>query len=100
MLLHLEVYVAAVLVPFVAYLLAQTGYYTFSGASVKLSLTLSSLASASVLVLTFVTPIVIFPSNVELNTMGMGIGFGILGLFVGQMIERYVSVSKVGEEVL
>jgi hypothetical protein len=29
--------------------------------------------------------------------MGMGIGFGVLGLLVGQVIEKYLPASKAGE---
>jgi SSS family solute:Na+ symporter len=92
-------YVAAVFVPFVAYLLAQTGRYTFSGASVRLSLIMGSIAASFVLILTLINPIVVFFSNVELNIMVIGIGFGVLGLLVGQVIEKYGPASKVGEEI-
>jgi SSS family solute:Na+ symporter len=91
------VYVSAVLVPFIAYLLAQTEAYTFSGTSVKLSLIMSIMSAFSVLVLTLINPNVAVYGSVELSIMGMGIGFGILGLLVGQVIEKYFPASKVGE---
>jgi hypothetical protein len=31
--------------------------------------------------------------------MVIGIGFGVLGLLVGQVIEKYGPASKVGEEI-
>jgi SSS family solute:Na+ symporter len=91
-------YVSAVFVPFVVYLLAQTGRYTFSGASVKLSLIMSSISASSMLILNLINPNAAFFGSVELNIMGIGIGFGVLGLLVGQAIEKYKPASKVGEE--
>jgi SSS family solute:Na+ symporter len=90
-------YVSAVFVPFVVYLLAQTGRYTFSGASVKLSLIMGSISASSMLILNLINPNGTFFGSVELNIMGIGIGFGVLGLLVGQAIEKYKPASKVGE---
>ncbi len=92
-------YVSAVFVPFVVYLLAQTGRYTFSGASVKLSLIMGSISASSMLILNLINPNGTFFGSVELNIMGIGIGFGVLGLLVGQAIEKYRPASKVGEEI-
>jgi SSS family solute:Na+ symporter len=91
-------YVSAVLVPFVAYLLAQLGRYTFSTASVRLSLIMSSLSASSVLILTLINPSLAVFGNVELNIMTIGFLLGALGLLVGQVIEKYVPTSKVKEE--
>ncbi|HEY9638737.1 MAG TPA: hypothetical protein V6D14_35465 [Coleofasciculaceae cyanobacterium] len=91
-------YVAAVMVPFVAYLLSETGHYRFTKGSVRLSLIMSSISASSVLFLTLINPNIIVFSSVELNIMIIGILFGVLGLLVGQLIERYVPVSKVNEE--
>jgi len=93
------VYVASVLVPFVAYLLAHTGAYAFSGASVRLSLIMSSMSASSVLILTLINPDAAIFGSIELNIMAMGIGFGVLGLLSGQVIEKYFPVSKVGEKI-
>lgn len=93
------VYVAAVLVPFVAYLLAQKGGYTFSSISVKMSLFASSVSAFSVLILTLVNPKAAVFGNVELNIMAVGIGVGSLGLFFGQVIDKSFSNAKVGEEI-
>ena len=92
-------YVSAVFVPFVVYLLAQTGRYTFSGASVKLSLIMGSISASSMLILNLINPNGTFFGSVELNIMGIGIGFGVLGLLVGQAIEKYRPASKIGEEI-
>ncbi len=92
-------YVAAVFVPFIAYLLAHTERYTFSGASVRLSLIMGSISATSLLVFTLINPNVAVFGNVELNIMGIGIGFGALGLSVGQLIEKYLPPSKVREKI-
>lgn len=93
------VYLSAVLVPFIAYLLAQTEYYMFSSTSVRLSSIMGSLSAASVLVLTFINSNIAVFGSVELSIMAMGIGFGLLGLLVGQGIEKYFPTAKVGEEI-
>ncbi|MBD2771362.1 hypothetical protein [Iningainema tapete] len=84
-------YVGSVFVPFVAYLIAQTGRYTFSKMGVRLSLIMSSISAMSVLILTFINPNFTVFGSTELNIMGMGILFGILSLFLGSMIEKYSS---------
>ncbi|HEY9728192.1 MAG TPA: hypothetical protein V6D50_17210, partial [Chroococcales cyanobacterium] len=93
------VYLSAVLVPFIAYLLAQTERYMFSSTSVRLSLIMGSLSAACVLVLTFINSNIAVLGSVELSIMAMGIGFGVLGLFVGQGIEKYFPTAKIGEEI-
>ncbi len=93
------VYLSAVLVPFVAYLLAHTGRYTFSQVSVRLSLIVGSLSASCVLILTFINAKITVFGSVELCILGMGIGFGVLGLLVGQVIEKFFPASKIGEEV-
>jgi SSS family solute:Na+ symporter len=92
-------YVAAVFVPFVAYLLVQIGGYKFIDSSVRLSLFISSISATAVLILTLINPNVALFGSVELSIMAMGIGFGILGLLVGQGIEKYSSASRVREDV-
>jgi SSS family solute:Na+ symporter len=93
------VYLSAVLVPFIAYLLAQTESYMFSEVSVRLSLIVGSLSAFCVLILTFINPKITVFGSVELSIMTMGIGFGVLGLLVGQVIEKYFPASNVREEV-
>ncbi|NET61913.1 MAG: hypothetical protein F6K47_39090, partial [Symploca sp. SIO2E6] len=88
------VYVAAVLVPFVAYLLARTGYYIFCDFSVKLSLIIGSMSALTTLILTlFLTNVAVFDS-VELTILMMGIGFGVLGLLVGQLSFNYSKLPQ------
>lgn len=93
------VYVAAVLVSFVAYLLAETERYIFSKTSVRLSLIMGSMSASSVLILNFVNSKAAFFGSVELSIMLMGILFALLGLLIGQVIEKYVPASKVKEEI-
>lgn len=90
-------YVAAVFVPFVAYLLEQTKRYSFANFSVRLSLIISSISAISVLSLTLFNPKVIVFGSAELNIMVIGISFGIFGLLLGQIIEKYLPISEVGE---
>lgn len=92
------VYLAAVFFPFIAYLLAHAGRYTFSESSVRLSLIMGSVSAFSVLMLMLINPDVAVFGSVESNIMAIGIGFGLLGLLVGQSIEKYFPTSKVGEE--
>jgi SSS family solute:Na+ symporter len=92
-------YVAGVFVPFIAYLLSQVGYYTFTRVSVRLSLIMGSISASSVLILTLINSNIVVFGNVELNIMGTGIAFGILGLLVGQVVEKYSPTSKVGKEI-
>ena len=92
-------YVGSVFVPFVAYLVASLGGYKFSKASVKLSLLMGSISSLSVLILTFINPNFAVFGSVELNIVGMGILFGVLSLFVGQVIEKYFPVAQEREEI-
>jgi SSS family solute:Na+ symporter len=60
---------------------------------------MSSLSASSVLILTLVNPSLVVFGNVELNIMTIGILLGVLGLLVGQVIEKYFPVSKVKEEI-
>lgn len=90
-------YVAAVFVPFVAYLLDQTKRYSFANFSVRLSLIMSSISAISVLFLTLLNPKLIFFGSAELNIMAIGIGFGIIGLLLGQILEKYLLTSELGE---
>lgn len=90
-------YVAAVFVPFIAYILAQTGRYTLSNSSVRLSLIMSSISAISVLFLTLFNPKLIIFTSAELTIMGIGISLGIFGLLCGQIIDKYLPVSKVEE---
>ncbi|BAZ22995.1 hypothetical protein NIES4073_38830 [Kalymmatonema gypsitolerans NIES-4073] len=91
-------YVGAVFVPFVTYLLAQTGRYNFSKGSVKLSLIVSSFLVICLLILTLTNSDLALFGSIELNIMGTGILSGILFLFIGEVLEKYFPTSKVGEK--
>lgn len=91
-------YVAAVFVPFIVYLLAQLKVYNFSVSSVYLSLVMGSISASSLLILTLIKPNALDFDTLELSIMGIGIGFGSLGLFIGQAINKYWSVSKIREK--
>jgi len=93
------VYVGAVFIPFVAYLIAQKGYYTFSKMSVRLSLIVSSISAMSALILTLINPKISVFGSAELNILGLGILPGLLSLLVGQVIENYLLASNVEEEI-
>ncbi|MBD2578257.1 hypothetical protein [Oscillatoria sp. FACHB-1406] len=80
------VYVATIMIPFVAYLLASFERYIFSSFSVYFSLGTGGAAAISMLVLTLIDSKVAVLNSPELTIMGMGFGFGVLGLLVGQAI--------------
>ncbi|MBD2043641.1 hypothetical protein [Microcoleus sp. FACHB-672] len=92
-------YVSAVFVPFIVYLLSEIGGYKFAKASVRLSLLMGSLSSISVLILMLINPKTAVFGNIQLNIMGMGILFGILGLLLGQVIERYIPTTTIKDKV-
>lgn len=92
-------YVGAVIVPFVAYLLSQTGGYTFSKTSVKTSLIVSSITAIILLVLNLFIPSINIFGNVELNIMGTGILCGIASLFICQTLDKYLIPKKLNENI-
>jgi SSS family solute:Na+ symporter len=60
---------------------------------------MGSISAFSVLILTLINPNVAVFGSVELNITVIGILFGVLGLLVGQVIEKYFPASEVGEEI-
>ncbi len=93
------VYLSAVLIPFIAYLLDYGGRYTFSITSVRLSLMMGSLSASCWLIVTFINSNLALFGSVELSIMAMGIGFGIFGLLIGQLIDRYFLLAQVEKEI-
>lgn len=93
------VYLSAVLIPFIAYLLDYSGRYRFSSTSVKLSLIMGSLSAFCWLILTFINSNFSLFGSAELSIMTMGIGFGILGLLAGQVIEKYALSINIEKEI-
>ncbi len=92
-------YVGSVLIPFIAYLLSQTGHYIFSKGSVRLSLLASSISSFLMLTLTFIYPSAAIFGSVELSIMGIGILLGVLSLFLGELIEKYFPTGNIEEKL-
>ncbi len=90
-------YIATVLVPFVIYLLAEYNCYKLAKISGNLSLTLGSISASFVLVLTLIEPRFAVLGSVELTIMVIGVVFGVLGLLVGEVIEKYFTGDRVEE---
>ena len=88
-------YVAAASIPFTAYLLARMKGYIFSDSSVRLSLAIGSIAALSILFLTLFIPDAVLFGNGELTIMVVGISFGILGLLMGEAMEKYSPKLKI-----
>jgi SSS family solute:Na+ symporter len=80
-------YLSAVWIPFIAYLLAHTGIYTFSQTSVRLSLSVSSLTALVALAVALFDPSAIAFNSAELTIMAVGMGCGGLSLLSSQVIE-------------
>lgn len=91
-------YVSAVFVPFVVYLLSEIGGYQFNKSSVRFSLFMGSLSAISVLILMLINPKAAIFGNVQLTIMGIGILFGVLGLFLGQVIDKYIPTATAREK--
>ncbi|NJK27876.1 MAG: hypothetical protein HC925_04205 [Coleofasciculaceae cyanobacterium SM2_3_26] len=91
-------YVGAVWIPFAAYLIAQAGGYVFSTLSVRFSLIAGSVAALSALLLVLVVPDAAIFGSTELTIIFTGAGFGSLGLLLGQVIEKYVSLPQIKSE--
>jgi SSS family solute:Na+ symporter len=60
---------------------------------------MSSVSASCVLILTLINPALTFFGDAELNIMAIGIGFGVVGLLVGQAIDKYFPVSKVEKQI-
>jgi len=97
--LFYAVYVATVWVPFAAYLVAETGRYTFAASSVRLALIISGVSSVAMLILSLIKPEAAFFNSAELSIILLGIGFGCLGLGLGEIIEKYLPISPIKEEL-
>ncbi|NEQ97800.1 MAG: hypothetical protein F6K30_13955 [Cyanothece sp. SIO2G6] len=92
------VYVAAVTVPFVVFLLARAGY-VFSDNSLRLGLFTGSAAALTTLVLSLVTPEWLTFGSPELNIVLFGIIASFLGLIGNQIVEMvFLPSTQVKEE--
>lgn len=92
-------YVAAIWIPFIAYLLTHFQVYTFAKIAVQLSLGIGSLSGMVMLILTLLFPQMALWNSAELTILVMGAGFAILGLFFGEAIALLISVPEVEEEI-
>jgi SSS family solute:Na+ symporter len=81
-------YLAVVWIPFVAYLLADASWLTFSAASVRFAAIASSLAALSALAVSLFQPNAIWFDSPELTILAVGFGFGCLGLLGVQVGEK------------
>jgi solute:Na+ symporter, SSS family len=88
------VYVAAVFIPFVTYLITEIKGYTFSKSSIKISLIMGCIAAISLLIFNLIKPKSEIFGNLELDIMIGGISFGLLGLFTMQIKEKYFPVEE------
>ncbi len=86
-------YLAAVVVPFTAYLLEQTQRIAFSVISVRISLVLGSTASVLTLLVGLFQPDIVWLSP-EVTILSLGAGVGALGLLSTQLVETVVPMVR------
>ena len=60
---------------------------------------MGSISAMSALILTFINPNITAFGSKELNIMFIGISFGVLSLFFGQMVEKYFPTSNLEKEI-
>jgi SSS family solute:Na+ symporter len=90
--------VATVWIPFLSYLLAKSGKYAFASASVRLALVMGAIASVVMLIATQIDPHIAWYDNPQLTIMIFGLGFGMLGLLLGEAIEKYIPGVQLEKE--
>jgi SSS family solute:Na+ symporter len=81
-------YLSAVWVPFLAYLLADANWLTFSARSVRLAAIASSLAALSALGVSLFQPNAIWFDSPELTILTVGLSAGCLGLLSAQAVVK------------
>ena len=86
-------YVAAALVPFVAYLLEDRGWFKFVPSSVVVSSFAGTISALTVLVLVLFLPDAVIFNSPELTIMITGICFGLLGLWIGTAVAPLVGLT-------
>lgn len=91
-------YLAAVWVPFIAYLLAEANWFTFSTGSVRWAAIASSLAALSALATSLFRPEAIWFDSPELTILVVGLTAGCLALVSVQGMEKIVAVSLLGDK--
>jgi len=92
-------YVAAIWIPFMAYLLTHFQVYEFSKMAVQLCLGIGSLSAMVMLLLTLFIPQISLWNSAELTILVIGAGFGILALLFGEAIALWISAPEVEEEI-
>ncbi len=91
------VYVAAVFIPFVTYLITEIKGYAFSKFSIKISLIMGSIGAISLLIFNLIRPKSELFGNLELDIIIIGISLSILGLFTAQIREKYFPLTEITE---
>ncbi|MEB3274958.1 MAG: hypothetical protein ACO4CG_15465 [Prochlorothrix sp.] len=86
-------YASAVWVPFGGYILQETQGWTLSKLGANVSLGLGSLGGFATLFLTLVKPELILWDSAELMILACGFSFGLVGLGLGQGIDRVRSAQ-------
>jgi solute:Na+ symporter, SSS family len=81
-------YVSAVLIPFLAYLLSGTKKIDFTPMSIKLSVICGGISAIAVLVTTFIRPDSALWNSQQLSILVIGMGFSLLGLLLGKAIDN------------
>jgi SSS family solute:Na+ symporter len=91
-------YLAAVWVPFIAYLLATANWFTFSVGSVRWAAIASSLAALSALATSLFRPQAMWFDSPELTILAVGLAAGCLALVSVQGVEKIGGVSFLGQK--
>lgn len=60
---------------------------------------MGSISAMSALILTFIKPNITGLGSKELNIMFIGLSFGVLSLFFGQMVDKYFPASNLEKEI-
>ena len=98
MLLFYTAYLAAVLIPLIAYLLDYFDVYTFSTNSVKLSLFMGSISAATSLWTILILPEAIILGSDRLTIIIFGIGLAIIGLVINELGEKLSLAPAIEKE--
>ncbi|HEY9704506.1 MAG TPA: hypothetical protein V6C58_18830, partial [Allocoleopsis sp.] len=93
------VYVAAVFIPFITYLITEIKGYSFSKSSINISLIMGCISAISLLIFNLIRPKSEIFGNLELDIMIVGICVSLLGLFAVQIKEKYFPVGEIKEEI-
>lgn len=91
-------YVGATWVPLIAYLLARARRYEFASSSVRLSLFAGSTAALATLAATIAWPDLALFDDAELTIIAIALGIGLLGLSIGEVVEKTAIASAFEED--